>query len=172
MKAVVTILVAILLMAATAHAADPNEGLALWGLSADNADSLMEFRIGWEYERIEPGIGLKWFTGNPQWGPEPDAIAGYVAYHVNEFIVIDDPEPDNLLEEFLHQFTARPYTLIEWALPIQGEGRQIRTNFAVGTSFSNDPQFKWAFVTEYIVGDGVVTAEDDWAVKLGVRWRF
>jgi hypothetical protein len=61
----VMLIVAILLMACVPAKAD----LAVWGLSADNADTLLETRLGWEADRIESGLGLKWFTRDPEWGP-------------------------------------------------------------------------------------------------------
>jgi hypothetical protein len=146
------LIVAVLLMACVPAKAD----LTVWGLSADNADTLLETRLGWEADRIESGLGLKWFTRDPEWGPGPDVVSGYLMYHVDEVVQADDETPDNPLEELLHGLAVRPYASLELAVPTQGEQRQVQTNFLVGTLFSLDPEFKRAFVIEYIEGEGAI----------------
>jgi hypothetical protein len=162
------LIVAVLLMACAPIQAD----LTAWGLSADNADTLLETRLGWETDRIEPGLGFKWFTRDPEWGPEPDVVSGYLIYHVDELVQVEDETPDNPLEEFLHGLAVRPYAGLELAVPTQGEQRQVQTNFLVGTLFSLDSEFKRAFVVEYIEGEGAILPGDRRAVKLGFRLRF
>jgi len=179
MKTTVLIVVCLLCLVGVAQAGEPNlpqpdpvEGLAVWGVSEAAADSLLEVRLGFETKsRFEPGIGVKYITGNPKWGPSPDIITAYLLYHVNEIGEIDDPEPDSAWEEILHSLGARPYGGLEVAVPMHGDERQARTNFIVGTLFSNDPTFKWSFCVEYIVGD-LVGGPDNQALRIGGRFRF
>lgn len=167
-----------LLLCGSAFAGDANEpvipagqGLTIWGLTEGDSDSTLEARIGWELENsFEPGIGVKYFTGDPEWGPEPDAVSAYLAYHVREIGLITDDTPDNAWEEILHSLKTRPYALLEVAVPVDGEQRKPKLNYAIGTLFGNDPSFDTAFVVEWIVGD--LAGEYDHAIRIGGRFRF
>lgn len=168
-------IVALALLLCGSVRAEPNEpveGLTVWGAATDNADKLMQLRVGWEFDRIEPGIALKWFTTSPDWGPQPDVIGAYMIYHVNEIVLIDDPEPDNPFEVILHSMKARPYAGIGLDIPTRGDNHEADLSYIVGTMFSNDPDFKWAFTIEYIEGEGAVTEESSRGVLIGARIRF
>jgi hypothetical protein len=146
---------------------DPVQGITIWGLTEADADSTLEGRIGFELEsRFEPFVGVKYLTGNPEWGPAPDIVSGGMIYHVNEIGLVADPAPDNAWEEILHSLKARPYGGLEVAIPTQGEQRQLELNYIVGTLFSNKPDFRVSFCVEYIVGD------DDQVFRIGGRFRW
>jgi len=146
-----------------------DDGITLWGLTADNADSLLNVRVGYETkQRFEFGATAKYLTGNPEFGPEPDLFGGYLIYHINEILGIEDPAPDNPWEELLHRLVGRPYAGGEILISQKGEER-ARGNVIVGTLFgvADDPDYTVAFAVEYVTGDA-----SDETVTIGARIKF
>jgi hypothetical protein len=174
MKKLLLIVALLLCLVGTARAGEPNvpvnepvQGITVWGLTEGDASSTAEGRFGYELKsRFEPFVGVKYLTGNPEWGPAPDIVSAGMIYHVNEIGLVTDEQPDNAWEEILHSLKARPYGGIEAAIPTQGENRQLELNYIAGTLFSNEPDFRVAFCVEYMVGD------DNQAIRIGGRFRF
>lgn len=171
MKTWIVAIVMFVLCVSNAQAADPNDGLTLWGCAADGADALMGVRVGWVADKVELFGTAKWFTYEPDWGPEPTAVGGGIIFHVNEFAQVTDPAPDSGWEEILHSFVGRPYAGLEFLLPVDGPGRTPKINWLLGTLLSTSTDMKQSLVVEYATGQGI--AEDaEQIVTFGLRIRF
>ena len=171
MKTLVTIMTIVLLMTAVANAGDPNDGLTLWGMSADGADHLFGARIGWVENQIEVGGSVSWLDPDMDWGPEPDFLGGYIVFHINETAKVQDPLPDNVFEQWLHAFIGRPFVGIEALMPVDGEQRTPKINWLVGTLISTSKDFKRSLVIEFATGQGIASDAEQ-ILKIGTRIRF
>ena len=183
MKKLLLVVVLMLCLVGTARANEPNtpvlvipqvQGFTIWGGSEGTAGSALDVRVGYELKNgFEPGVGFRYLTGNPEWGPVPDIITPYLAYHLKEVALVADDLPDNAWEEILHTLKMRPYGIGGVGIPrerIEGEGRRPRLDVAVGTIFANDPTFAVGFYVEYGLGDLAGTQDQVW--KVGARIRF
>lgn len=178
MKRVLLTVALVLMLCGISLGQEPNEpvippasGLTFWGGTEGDASSALEARIGYELTSgFEPGIGIRYLAGDPEWGPVPDVLMPYLCYHVKEMALIVDDEPDNAWEEILHSLRTRPYGLGGIDIPVRGEQRRPKLALAVGTLFGNDPTFRTAFYIEYGMGD--LTGKLDQTWKLGGRFRF
>lgn len=153
-------------------AADPNEGLTVWGLAADGADHSVTGRLGWLKDGIELGGTIKYWDWSPDWGPSPDGAGAYAILHVPELINVEDVPllPDGW-EEFLDTMLGRPYLGFEGIMPLHKEGRRPKFNWLVGTLISLDPQFKRALVFEVASGQGVAR-DAETVVSFGAMFRW
>ena len=167
------ILTIMLCLCGLAQAGEPNEpGLTLWGYTADNADSLLGVRAGYQLSWLaEIGGAVKWTEKSPQFGPEPRIYGGYGIMHLKDLLGFYEPSPaDNQWQEFLQSLVARPYFGIE--ILYDDIESVIRPNYVAGTLFTlaDDEEFKMALSIEYNTGD--VTSLEQSAVLIGMRLKF
>lgn len=162
--------IALCLLVASGTLAD--EGITLWGNSADNADSLLGLRAGYQFDWLaEIGGSVKWTESGPSWGPEPRIYGGYGIMHLKDLLGFYEPSPaSNQWQEFLQSLVARPYFGLE--ILYDDIESVIRPNYIVGTLFtlSEDEEFKVALSIEYDTGD--VTSLEESAVLLGLRLKL
>jgi len=166
------ILLSLLLWLVAGVQAGENEGITLWGASADNADSLLGLRAGYQFDWLaEIGCAVKWTESGPSWGPEPRIYGGYGIMHLNDLLGFYEPSPaSNQWQEFLQSLVARPFFGLE--ILYDDIESVIRPNYIVGTLFTlaEDEEFKVALSVEYNTGD-VMSLEES-AVLLGLRIKF
>ena len=164
-----TLIVAIVLILSTVASAGD---WTLWGLTGDGADHSAGLRIGNVQDQIEFGFSANWWTMRPDWGPQPDAMGGYLIFHIDELVAVSDTDlPDAGWEEFLHKFLGRPYVGVEALIPTQGDQRTPKVNWLVGTLVSTSDDFKRSLVLEYSSGQGVASDAEK-LLKIGARIRF
>ncbi len=103
------------------------------------------------------------------WGPEPDlAGMGIIFYPTFDVTITDTPQASPL-QDMLESLHARPYALLEFVAPVDGEQRKVQPNWALGTLFVLDPVPNWGIKVEYVEGDQV---EQDVLVGMSGEWRF
>lgn len=174
-KWIVVLIVALLLVPMNAKATD---GVAVWGLAGDGADHSANFLAGLIRDlgkgEAEVGVSIAWFTAEPEWGPEPDAVGPYFAYHLEELMQISDVSPDGLWEGMLHALVGKPYLRIEGLFPCDGPDRTIGINYMAGTLVALNEDFTWAIALEYKAGQAVASAGDhsDSMFLVGARIKF
>ena len=168
MRTLIVAIVVALLAVAPCNAGD----WTLWTLTGDGADHSAGLRIGNVQDQIEFGFSANWWTMRPEWGPNPDAMGGYVAFLIDELVGISDADlPDAGWEEWLHAFVGRPYVGVEALIPTQGTQRTPKVNWLAGTLLSTSDDFKRSLVLEYGSGQGVA-ADAEKILKIGARIRF
>lgn len=146
------------------------EGMTWWGItSSDGADHVLATRLGWEKDQVEICLALNWWTAEPDWGPEPDAIGAAFIFHIDEYVAVTDPMPDSRWEQFMHAFVGRPYVGLEYLYDMDYDDTNL--NWLVGTLISTDRSMKRALAIEY--ADGQYAAEDSESVlRLAFRIQF
>ncbi len=178
MKTVISIVALCLALCGVTTAQEPNEpvipelsGLTFSVLTEADASSTLQIQAGWLLPNgFEPGIGVRYLTGDPEWGPAPDVVLAYMGYHVKEIVLVRDDLPDTFLEQILHGLQARPYAQIGVAVPARGEERKVKLEYALGSIFSTDSKARAAFCVQYTVGS--LVSEKDQAIFIGGRILF
>ena len=169
---VVAILLSLLMCLTPARAADPNEGITLWGLTADGANHAVTLRLGGLKDGIELGGTIKYWDWQPDWGPSPDGAGGYAILHVPEIIDVEDvPLLPDSWKPYLDRMIGRPYIGFEGIIPLHKEGRTPKINWLIGTLISLDPQSKRAIVLEAQSGQGV-SHDADTVVTVGAMFLW
>jgi len=163
-------IVGILLALIAAAGGCQNSNLTAWGLSGHAAD--LVGRVGIERDDAEAGVTVKYWSSNLDWGPSPDAAGAYFIYHLTQEITVEDTPETSPIQDVLESLNARPYAGFEFVTPTGGRHRTVDMNWILGTSFTADPDRRWAFVTEYTAGNGAVSGRDNNVLSIGARGRF
>ena len=156
------------------------QGLSVWTMSAPNADVGVRIGSPNALGDVEVGIEVDWYAAQLMEDEQtPDAMGAYFAWWPTVEAQLQDTPAASPIREFLEDLNAKPYAGMKTMVLTQGAGRRPRPAWFVGTEVSLVPQQKTravrpkerlSFVTEYIDGDGVVTAEGEDAVFIGLRW--
>jgi hypothetical protein len=145
--------------------------LTVWGHTGPDTDLVA--RIGYDVDNVEAGCVLKYFNGEAEWGPEPDAMGAYMLIFIEEAAasVETNPPPIPGIFESLH---AKLYTGLEVVFPTDSDAdRNALANYIIGTELKLNPSSPYSFVAEYATGEGGLTAVGDNQVwSIGGRIKF
>jgi len=166
MKKLIVMLV--LLVAATVQAADPNDGISVWGTTTDAADSAIGAYLGLVRNNVEIGGVVKWDTREP-WNQDVDMAGAYLMFHIP--IVLKAESPNPAWDEWAGYLCAKPVIGVEGLIPTSGRDRSVDVNWLVGTLISLDPQWKTSLAVLYTTGQATGNGDDD-ILSIGARIKF